>query len=168
MVFWTFIITFKTSYEQKLPKVTTKTPTSSNPSSLWYLHPHTLNHGFATNVTGCTEAQGNVFQMSPRATVGYGSVLLADQTYEDNDHHGPPRSPKQKSRVRRPRPDVADVSALCQHFLAAYNIRPDFFCKFQGRANATTLQRRYVSTGKPNVFQVLYSLRFSEIILTRL
>ncbi|VVC29844.1 Hypothetical protein CINCED_3A006274 [Cinara cedri] len=38
--------------------------------------------------------------------------------------------------------DAADVSALCRHFLAAYNIRPDFFCKFQGRTSAPAAGRQ--------------------------
>ncbi|KAF0763560.1 unconventional myosin-Va-like isoform X2 [Aphis craccivora] len=93
--------------------------------------------------------------MSPCA-VGYESILLADQKYEDRG--GPalpsppnPTRPTRNSRLR-PRPgdrqklrsDAAtatDVSALCRHFLAAYNIRPDFFCKFQGRTNLLQCQQ---------------------------
>lgn len=91
---------------------------------------------------GCTSPtqlilayNANVFQMSPCA-VGYESILLADQTYEDHGHRSQPASSRSKSRSRtspRKQQQQSDVSALCQHFLAAYNIRPDFFCKFQGR-----------------------------------
>ncbi|KAE9526566.1 hypothetical protein AGLY_013214 [Aphis glycines] len=92
--------------------------------------------------------------MSPCA-VGYESILLADQKYEDRG--GPtlpsPPNPTRPARNRlRPRPEdrqksrsdaaaATDVSALCRHFLAAYNIRPDFFCKFQGRTNLIQCQQ---------------------------
>ncbi|KAL4113172.1 hypothetical protein QTP88_016845 [Uroleucon formosanum] len=91
--------------------------------------------------------------MSPCA-VRYDSILLADQKYEDRGRPAPssppppnPTRPTRGSRLQ-PRPEhrqklrsdaaaatATDVSALCRHFLAAYNIRPDFFCKFQGRTS---------------------------------
>lgn len=85
-------------------------------------------------------------QMCPCAAVGYESTLLADQTYEDRDGGAPSsltRRGRPDDRHRRPpRPDAypetdpIDVSTLCRHFLAAYNIRPDFFCKFQRQTAA--------------------------------
>ncbi|XP_060869911.1 unconventional myosin-IXa isoform X2 [Metopolophium dirhodum] len=87
--------------------------------------------------------------MSPCA-VRYESILLADQKYEDRGRPAlsPPPNPTRPTRSSRlrPRPEhrqklrsdaatATDVSALCRHFLAAYNIRPDFFCKFQGRTS---------------------------------
>lgn len=104
--------------------------------------------------------------MSPcgASVVGYETQLLADQTYEDhrrgsgggNDNGGqqrpPPSSPSARPEPAGPaRPcggsgvvcdGPADVSDLCRHFLAAYNIRPDFFCKFQRRTAVSATGRR--------------------------
>lgn len=123
----------------------------------------------------------NVFQMSPCA-VRYESILLADQKYEDRGRPVAPSSPSnnltrptRNSNRLRARPaeyrqklrseDATDVSALCRHFLAAYNIRPDFFCKFQGRTSLLQCQQ----SGTVVVY-IIYndtSTRFSNEILLR-
>lgn len=102
----------------------------------------------------------NVFQMSPcAAAAGYDNdshVLLADQTYEDRPKSSaagskpPGNSATGKVRTRSERKEedtAADVSALYRHFLATYNIRPDFFCKFQARATGSPSSRCRTSAG---------------------